>query len=324
VVADFAQDADAAFVRRLCDDADVVIENFRVGALQRFGLDAAACRARNPRLVYCSITGFGQDGPYAPRAGYDFIVQGLGGSMDLTGEPDGEPQKAGVAYADLFTGLYAVVAIQAALAARERSGLGAHVDLSLLDTQVAVLANQAMNFLVSGTAPRRLGNAHPNLVPYQVFPTADGDIVIAVGNDAQFARLDSLLGLQGLSGDPRASTNAARVGNRALVTERIAAATRPRGRAELLGALEAARIPAGPINRVDEVFADPQVRARELERRVVMPDGTAVPAVASPLRFAGQSAPLAGAAPRLGADTAAVRAALDARGAGSARTNSRE
>jgi crotonobetainyl-CoA:carnitine CoA-transferase CaiB-like acyl-CoA transferase len=319
VVADFAVPADARFVQALCDGADVVIENFRVGGLARFGLDAASCRARNPRLVYCSITGFGQDGPYAARAGYDFVVQAMGGIMDLTGDPAGEPQKGGVAHTDLFTGLYAVVAIQAALARRAATGEGAHVDLALLDTQVAVLANQALNYLASGQPPRRLGNAHPNLVPYQVFPTAGDPLVIAVGNDAQFRRLCGVLRLPALADDARCADNAARVGHRDWLVGELTAATRTWSRDALLAALEAQGVPAGPINRVDEVFADPQVRHRGLERHLPLP------AVAPPLRLEGQVAMSARPAPRLGADTAAVRAELEAlHGAGSAGTIPRE
>jgi crotonobetainyl-CoA:carnitine CoA-transferase CaiB-like acyl-CoA transferase len=220
--------------------------------------------------------------------------------------------------------MYAMVAIQAALAARTSTGVGAHVDLALLDTQVATLANQALNFLVSGAPPRRLGNAHPNLVPYQVFPTADGDIVIAVGSDAQFARLDALLELGGIATDARGATNAARVANRELIVARVAAATRLHRREDLLARLEAALIPAGPIHRVDEVFADPQVQARGVERSVIMPDGTIVPAVAPPWRFGSAPPPMAGAAPRLGAHTAAVRREIADRGAGSIRADSPE
>ncbi len=188
IVVDFTTSRGQEILRRLAGTADVLIENYKVGALAKYGLDYASLAALNPRLVYCSITGFGQDGPYAARPGYDFMIQGLGGIMDLTGSPDGEPHKIGVAFADIFTGVYAVVGIQAALAVRERTGTGQHVDMALLDTQVGVLANQAMNYLISGRSPRRLGNAHPNIVPYQTFAVADGHIILAVGNDAQFQR----------------------------------------------------------------------------------------------------------------------------------------
>jgi len=301
VVADFTTAQGLELARGLCTDADIVIENFKVGGLARYGLDYASLAALNPRLVYCSVTGFGQDGPYATRPGYDFIVQAMGGIMDLTGESGGGPQKPGVAYADVFTGLYAVIAIQAALRERDRSGRGCHIDVALLDTQVAVLANQALNYLVSGTAPRRMGNAHPNLVPYQVFTVADGELVIAVGNDAQFRRLVGLLGLAELADDPRARTNADRVQHRAAVVARIQAAVLAWTRADLAGALTAAGIPAGPINTVAEVFADPQVRARGLRLDLDLPGGGGVPGVRLPIRMPGVDTHPGVAAPRLGA-----------------------
>ena len=311
VVADFdtAQGRDLA--RGLCTDADIVIENFKVGGLARFGLDYASLAALNPRLVYCSVTGFGQDGPYATRPGYDFIVQAMGGIMDLTGESGGAPQKPGVAYADLFTGLYAVIAIQAALRERDRSGLGCHIDVALLDTQVAVLANQALNYLVSGNTPVRMGNAHPNLVPYQVFTVADGELVIAVGNDAQFRRFVELLGLAELAEDPRARTNADRVQHRAAVVARIQAAVLAWTRADLAGALTAAGIPAGPINTVAEVFADPQVQARGLRLDLDLPGGGSVPGVRLPIRMPGVDTLRGFAAPRLGAHNPDSRDAVD-------------
>ncbi|HWT12167.1 MAG TPA: CaiB/BaiF CoA-transferase family protein [Allosphingosinicella sp.] len=251
-------------VRSLARDADVLIENFKVGALARYGLDQAALRALNPRLVYCSITGFGQDGPYAARAGYDFIVQGIGGIMSLTGAPDGEPQKVGVAFADIFTGLYAATAILAALRGREATGAGCHIDLALLDAQVAVLANQAMNYLVSGEPPRRLGNVHPNIAPYQTFAAADGHLIVAVGNDAQYRRLCALLGRPQLGEEARFAANADRVANRDALTAELAPLLAMRRRDELMAALASAGIPAGPINDLAEVFADPQVIARGL------------------------------------------------------------
>ena len=301
VVADFSTVQGLELARGLCSDADIVIENFKVGGLTRFGLDYASLAALNPRLVYCSVTGFGQDGPYATRPGYDFIVQAMGGIMDLTGEPGGAPQKPGVAYADVFTGLYAVIAIQAALRERDRSGRGCHIDVALLDTQVAVLANQALNYLVSGNTPGRMGNAHPNLVPYQVFTVADGELVIAVGNDAQFRRLVGLLGLAELADDPRARTNADRVQHRAAVVARIQAAVLTWTRADLARALTAAGIPAGPINTVAEVFADPQVRARGLRLDLDLPGGGSVPGVRLPIRMPGVDTHPGFAAPRLGA-----------------------
>jgi len=257
------------------------------------------------------VTGFGQDGPYATRPGYDFIVQAMGGIMDLTGEPGGAPQKPGVAYADVFTGLYAVIAIQAALRERDRSGRGCHIDVALLDTQVAVLANQALNYLVSGNTPGRMGNAHPNLVPYQVFTVADGELVIAVGNDAQFRRLVGLLGLAELADDPRARTNADRVQHRAAVVARIQAAVLAWTRADLAGALTAAGIPAGPINTVAEVFADPQVQARGLRLDLDLPGGGSVPGVRLPIRMPGVDTLRGFAAPRLGAHNPDSRDAVD-------------
>jgi crotonobetainyl-CoA:carnitine CoA-transferase CaiB-like acyl-CoA transferase len=281
-------------VRALAAEADVLIENFKVGGLARYGLDHISLKALNPRLVYCSITGFGQTGPYSARAGYDFIVQAMGGAMSLTGEPDGAPQKSGIAYADLFTGLYASVAILAALRERDRTGLGAHIDMALLDTQVAVLANQALNWMVSGEVPTRMGNGHANLVPYQAFRVADGEMIVAVGHDAQFARLCAILGLESLAGDPRFATNPARVTHRSALIPLLEEAMRGRGREELARALEAAGIPAGPINAVDSVFADPQVVHRGL--RI---EGEA-PGLASPIVIDGRRQVSGSPAPRLG------------------------
>ena len=283
-----------AEVRALAAGADVLIENFKVGGLAKYGLDYPALSALNPRLVYCSITGFGQTGPYAARAGYDFIIQGMGGAMSLTGEPDGAPQKSGVAYADMFTGLYATVAILAALRERDRSGCGAHIDMALLDTQVAVLGNQALYWMVSGEVPRRMGNGHVNLVPYQAFDAADGEIIVAVGNDAQFERFCDLLGLPGLASDERFRTNPARVVNRKALIPMLEAAMRRRRRQELSDALEAAGIPAGPINSLDAVFADPQVVHRGL--RI---EGEA-PGLASPIVIDGRRQVAQAPAPRLG------------------------
>jgi len=283
-----------ARVRALAAEADVLIENFKVGGLARYGLDHPSLAALNPRLVYCSITGFGQTGPYSARAGYDFIIQGMGGAMSLTGEPDGAPQKSGIAYADLFTGLYAGVAILAALRERDRSGVGAHIDMALLDTQVAVLANQALNWMVSGDVPTRMGNGHVNLVPYQAFTVADGEIIVAVGNDRQFERLCGLLGLEALAKDDRFRTNPARVVNRSALIPLLEQAMRGRGRRELSEALEAAGIPAGPINAVDSVFADPQIVHRGL--RI---EGE-TPGLASPIVIDGKRQVAEAPAPRLG------------------------
>jgi crotonobetainyl-CoA:carnitine CoA-transferase CaiB-like acyl-CoA transferase len=300
VVADFRTEEGRDRVRTLCAGADVVIENFKRGDLARHGLDAGTLRAAHPRLVWCSITGFGQTGPSADLPGYDFIVQGMGGIMDLTGEPDGPPQKPGVAYADLFTGLYSVIAIQAALAARAGSGEGAFIDMSLYDTQVAVLANQSMNFLVSGRPPRRMGNAHPNLVPYQTFAVADGEVVIAVGSEAQFRALCGVLGLRDLGQAPEAATNAARVGHRTEVVSALQVALKTWQRQALLAALRASGVPAGPINSVAETFADAQVLARQMVFRVTSRDGESLPAVRAPLTMTGLAAPSTRAAPRLG------------------------
>jgi crotonobetainyl-CoA:carnitine CoA-transferase CaiB-like acyl-CoA transferase len=279
---DIATPEGQAEARALIAQADVVIENYKLGGLVKYGLDPASLRAANPRLIVCSITGFGQTGPYAHRAGYDFIIQGMGGIMSLTGEPDGPPQKAGIAYADIFTGVYSAVAILAALRRRDATGEGAHIDMALLDTQVGVLANQALNWMASGTVPHRMGNGHANLVPYQAFATADGALIVAVGNDSQFAKLCRVLGL-GIAGDPRFATNPARVANRAALIPLLAEAIGGWGKAALYEALEAAGVPAGPINTVDEVFADPQVAARGMR---IAPEG--LPGVASPIVIDGE------------------------------------
>ncbi|KFE33935.1 L-carnitine dehydratase/bile acid-inducible protein F [Thioclava atlantica] len=294
VVADFRTEQGQKIVHDLVKDADVVIENFKLGGLKKYGLDYESLSAINPRLVYCSITGFGQDGPYATRAGYDFLIQGMAGWMDLTGDPDGQPQKVGVAFADIFTGLYAVIGIQAALAARARTGRGQLVDMALLDCAVGVLANQGMNFLATGTAPHRLGNAHPNIAPYEVVSAADGDLILAVGNDGQFKRLCTVLGLD-LAEQAEFATNEARVAHREALRTVLLPALAQWPRAELLAALEADTVPAGPINSLDQVFADPQVRARGM---AVESEG--IPGIRTPIRFS--DTPLADprAAPKLG------------------------
>lgn len=294
VVADFATPEGQALVRDLVADADVVIENFKLGGLVKYGLDYASLSALNPRLIYCSITGFGQDGPYAHRAGYDFIIQGMSGLMSVTGEPDGQPQKVGVAVTDIFTGIYAATGILAALHQRARTGRGQQIDMALLDVATAINANQAMNYLTTGRAPHRMGNAHPNLAPYQVFDCADGFIIIAVGNDAQFARLCRVLDLPALADDPGFATNADRVENRAELTERLTEATRRFSKAGLLAACEEVGVPAGPINDLDEVFADPQIVARDM---VQVLDG--VPSVRTPIRFSEADLALEQPAPRL-------------------------
>ena len=296
VTCDFSNPDDLARVRALIAGADVLIENFKVGGLKKFGLDYKSVAALNPRIVYASVTGFGQSGPRAENPGYDFLIQGMCGIMDLTGEPSGEPQKVGVAWTDIFTGLYGVIAVQAALAERERSGLGQHVDLALLDVGVAVLANQAMNYLAGGTVPRRMGNAHPNIVPYQVFPAADGHLIIACGNDRQFAALCGVLGLDGVSDDPAYATNPARVESREALGALIAEKTRLRPKADLIARLEKAGVPGGPINTVAEAINDPQILARELR---IDPQG--LPGLRTPILLSRSPLALERAAPVLGA-----------------------
>ena len=281
-IVDITTEEGQARIRELVADADVLIENFKVGGLVKYHLDYASLSALNPKLVYCSITGFGQDGPYASRPGYDFIVQGMGGIMDLTGEPTGAPQKIGVAYADILTGLYAVIGIQAALAERERSNLGQHIDMALLDVMVGTLANQAMNYLVSGEAPHRLGNAHPNIAPYEAFPTSDSWFILAVGNDRQFERFCDVVGID--AGADYA-TNEQRLERRAALSSLVADATRKWRRADLLSVLERAGVPAGPINDVADAFADPQVIHRGMQLNMVDDDGVNIPGVRLPIRF---------------------------------------
>ncbi|MDX5359494.1 MAG: CoA transferase [Rhodobacterales bacterium] len=295
VTCDFGNPDDMARLTALIDGADVVIENFKLGGLKKFGLDYETLAARNPGLVYASVTGFGQTGPRAAQPGYDFMVQGLTGIMDLTGEPDGEPQKVGVAWIDVFTGLYGVIAVQAALAERARSGRGQHLDLSLMDTGAAVLANQATNYLLGGTVPHRLGNAHPNIVPYQVFPAADGHLIIACGNDRQFTALCRVLGLDSLSADPRFATNPARVAHRAELVPLMTAATSARPRTDLIAAMERAGVPAGPINTVAEALDDPQIAARAMR---ISPEG--IPGLRTPIRFSRSPLVTEKAAPALG------------------------
>lgn len=307
VAIDFESLEGRDLVRRLALSSDVVIENFKVGGLKKYGLDAESLRAENPRLIYCSITGFGQTGPYAHRAGYDFMIQGMAGLMDITGEPDGPPLKVGVAQADIQTGLYAVVAIQSALIRRGITGQGAHLDLALLDTQVAVLANQAMNFLASGTAPKRLGNQHPNIVPYRTYPTSDGFLIIASGNERQWQEVCRILDLDALATDDRFKSNAARVKNRAELEPLLEARTRTFTRAALLEALETASVPAGPINTIADVFADSHVVARALAVRLANgASGDTVPSVRGPILFDGTPQVATTSAPALGQDTAGV------------------
>lgn len=294
IALDFRSAADLDTIRRLADRSDVVIENFKRGGLAKYGLDYATLAARNPRLVYCSVTGFGKDGPYAARPGYDYVVQGMSGIMDLTGEAEGEPQKVGVAFADIFTGLYGVIAIQAALAQRERTGLGQWIDMALLDVMTAVLANQAQSYLTSGVVPRRMGNAHPSIVPYQVFPVADGHLIVAVGNDRQFAALCVVLGCAPLAADPRFATNPERLRHREALVAFLTERTLGFRRDDLLARLEGAGVPCGPINSVAEALADPQIAHRGLR---IAPGGR--PGLRTPIRFSDASLALRRPSPGL-------------------------
>jgi len=311
VVIDFSTPEGAETVRRLAATADVLIENFKLGGLKKYGLDHESLRQINPRLVYCSITGFGQDGPYAPRAGYDFIVQGMSGLMSITGPADGEPQKVGVAVTDLFTGLYAVIAIQAALRHAEATGEGQLVDMALFDSAVSVLANQNLNFLVSGRSPTRMGNAHPNIAPYEVYRAADGHFILAVGNDGQFARFCALAGLEDLPGNPDFATNAARVANRDRLRDAIERALEPWQRDDLLAGLEAAGVPASPINTIGEMFADPQTIARGLRLDLDDGQGNFLPSVRSPMLMPATPLVYQRPSPRLGEHTAEILAELE-------------
>jgi crotonobetainyl-CoA:carnitine CoA-transferase CaiB-like acyl-CoA transferase len=315
VAVDVSQPDGARLVASLAASADVLVENFKVGGLAKYGLDYETLARANPRLIYCSITGFGLDGPYASRPGYDFIIQGLGGLMGVTGVPDGEPMKAGVAIVDLFTGLYAANAIQAALRQRDATGRGQRIDVALLDVQVAVMANQALNYLVSGRNPRRLGNAHPNIVPYQAFSTRDGALTVAVGNDAQFARFCAVLGVAGLASDVRYATNEARVANRAALIPELQARLSQQTTDHWLAELEAVGVPAGRINTLAQVFDDPQVMHRGL--RIDSPHDTlgSVPGVRCPVRMSDAEVGAERGPPPLGAHTREVlgeRLGLDA------------
>ncbi|HEX9856800.1 MAG TPA: CaiB/BaiF CoA-transferase family protein [Paracoccaceae bacterium] len=305
VTVDFRTPEGQETVRRLVAEADVVIENFKVGGLAKYGLDYDSLRRVNPRLIYCSITGFGQTGPYAHRPGYDFIIQGMTGLMSVTGEPDGQPQKVGVAVTDIFTGIYAATAILAALHQRGTTGQGQQIDMALMDVATGIMANQAMNYLATGTAPAKMGNAHPNLAPYAVFDCADGWIIIATGNDGQYRRLCALLDLPEMAEAPEFATNADRIANRAAMTQRLTAATGARSKADLLAACEAEGVPAGPINDLAEVFADPQIVHRGLRLEV-----QGVPGLRSPFTFSGASLALDRAAPKLGEHQDEVLAAL--------------
>ena len=307
---DFTQPEGQRLVRELVAQCDVLLENFKVGGLAAYGLDYESLKAINPRLIYCSITGFGQTGPYAKRAGYDFMIQGLGGLMSLTGRPEGEegagPVKVGVALTDILTGLYATVGVLAALNQREQSGVGQHIDVALLDVQVACLANQAMNYLATGVSPKRLGNAHPNIVPYQDFPSADGNFILAVGNDGQFRKFCEVAGIAGLADDPRYATNKARVANRAELIPQLRQATVFKTTAQWVELLEQAGVPCGPINDLQQVFADPQVLARGLRLDLPNSLGSDTPQVASPLRLSATPVAYRSAPPLLGEHTDAL------------------
>ena len=298
ICVDFTQEEGQRVVKALAGTSDVLIENFKVGGLAKYGLDYESLKAVNLKLVYCSITGFGQTGPYAHRAGYDYLIQGMGGLMSITGEPDGDPQRVGVAVTDLLTGLYGVIGVQAALVQRGITGEGSHVDMSLLDCATSALANQAMNYFVSGKPPVRTGNYHPNLVPYQVFEAMDGHIIIATGNDAQYHRLCDLLGVEFLKEDARFAKNSDRVENREALIQLLTTRTKVWRKEALLGALETKNIPAGPINSLDDVFADDQVQARNLK---VEPNG--VPGVRGPWNFSNSDLNLKRTAPKLGEHT---------------------
>ena len=311
VALDFSTPEGAETVRKLVATADVLIENFKLGGLKKYGLDYESLKAINPRLVYCSITGFGQDGPYAARAGYDFIVQGMSGLMSITGPAGGEPQKVGVAVTDIFTGLYSVIAIQAALRHAEATGQGQLIDMALLDAQISVLANQNLNYLVSGVSPVQMGNAHPNIAPYEVLPVKDGHFILAVGNDGQFAKFCAVVGLAGLAADPDFATNAARVANREALREHMVTALAAFGRDELLPKLEAAGVPASPINTIGQAFADQQTVARGMRLDLDDGHGNRLPSVRSPMLMSETPLAYDRPSPRLGEHTEEVLAELD-------------
>lgn len=310
IAIDFTEAEGQALVRRLAECADVLIENFKVGGLKSYGLDYATMSELNSRLIYCSITGFGQTGPYAERSGYDFLIQGMGGLMSITGRPDDEPgggpQKVGVALTDIMTGLYAANAIQAALIERTNSGRGQHIDLALLEVQIACLANQASNYLVGGKVPQRMGNAHPNIVPYQDFPTADGNMILTVGNDGQFRKFCSVAGKPEWASDERFATNPARVANRKVLIDAIAAVTRMRSTQAWIDALEAAQVPCGPVNMLDQVFADPQVIARGARVELPHTSGGQVAMPRNPIRFDASPISHSTAPPALDADRSSI------------------
>ena len=307
VTADITKSEGQNIIRSLAEQSDILIENYKVGGLKQYGLDYESLKVSNPRLIYCSITGFGQTGPYAQRAGYDFLIQGMGGLMSITGRKEGEegagPQKVGVALTDILTGLYATIAILAAITDRNTTGLGQYIDMALLDVQVAALANQNMNYLTTNSAPGRMGNAHPNIVPYQDFPTADGDMIVAVGNDGQFARLCVALNHPEWSGDVRFESNQARVANRAILIPLLRMATVLRSTNDWIGVLEKVGVPCGPINTLQDVYADPQVQARNLRRELPHPLAGVVPTVANPINMSRTPPEYRSAPPTLGQHT---------------------
>ncbi len=300
VCIDFTKPEGQSLIKALAAQSDILIENYKVGGLAKYGLDYASLAAVNPRLIYCSITGFGQTGPYANRAGYDFMIQGMAGVMSITGEPDGSPMKMGVAFADIFAGLHAVIGIEAALYARAKTGIGQHIDISLLDSQVSVLANQALNYLVGGKVPKRLGNQHPNIVPYQSFETADGHIIVAVGNDRQFSEYCRIIDV---SVDAKFAINRGRVEGRDELIPQLIEAMKKKTTAEWIAAFEADAIPCGPINTIDQVFDDPQVKARGLQLSLLREDGVKMPSVANPIVFSQTPNVYEKPSPRLGQDT---------------------
>ncbi|MDO6561779.1 CaiB/BaiF CoA-transferase family protein [Amphritea sp. 1_MG-2023] len=306
IAIDISSTEGQALIKRLVAEVDVVIENYKVGGLKKYGLDYASLQAINPALIYCSITGFGQDGPYAERAGYDFMIQAMGGLMSVTGEPDGAPMKVGVALVDVMTGLYACNAIQAALLHRRETGIGQYIDMALLDVQVATLANQALNYLATDQSPERLGNAHPNIVPYEAFPTADGHIILAVGNDAQFAKFCDLAAVPELAVNPAFATNALRVENRAYLIPLMAELMLNHASRWWLDNLTAAGVPCGPINTLDQVFNDPQVKYRQLRLDLPHPVVGCVPSVANPVKFSHTPIEYHRPSPMLGEHTQAV------------------
>ena len=311
IAIDFTTPEGAATLRRLIASADVVIENFKVGGLKKYGFDWDSVRELNPRLVYCSITGFGQDGPYAPRAGYDFIIQGMAGMMSITGEAGREPQKAGVAISDIFTGLYSVIAIQAALRHAQETGEGQHIDMALYDTQISVLGNQNLNYLVSGKPPVQMGNAHMNIAPYEVLPVKDGHFILAAGNDGQFQRFCKVVGLDRLATDPDYATNPARVVNRKRLREILIETLAGWTRADLLPKLDAAAVPASPINNIAESFADPQAIERGMRIDLDDGHGTKLPSVRAPMVMSATPCVYERPSPRLGEHTAEILAELE-------------